>query len=75
MNDDVTHPAHLRPLNLGVLFGEAGRHAVELAHGLADDFNGANNRVLDLKVLAERLYVRKWLHVAGDSPDGLGNVS
>jgi hypothetical protein len=51
MDRYVAHAAHLRPRKLGMLVDEVWGGAVDLVHGLADDLDIADNRVLDLPVL------------------------
>ena len=53
MDRDVAHCAHQRPRKLGMLFDEIRRGAVDLVHGLADDLDIADNRILSLRVLSK----------------------
>ena len=61
MNRYVAHAAHLRPWDLGMLFDEFRRGAVDLVYGLANDLDVADNRVLNLRVLLKRCEVRNGL--------------
>lgn len=56
VNDNITHGPHLCPRKLGILLEVVGRHAVDVTHGLTNDFDVTHNRVLDLRVFPEASY-------------------
>jgi hypothetical protein len=51
MDRYVAHAAHLRPGNFRVLFDEGRRRAVNLVHGFANNFDLADNSVLNLRIV------------------------
>jgi hypothetical protein len=61
-------------LELGMLFEEVRRAAVDLVHGFADDLDISDNRILSLWVLLKRRQVRDGLKIAYRSLNRLGNV-
>ena len=58
MDRYIAHSTHLLPGNLGMLSDEFRCGAVDLVHGLADDFYVANHGILNLLVLLESFEVR-----------------
>ena len=57
-----------------MLFDEIRRGAIDPVHGLADDFDIADNRILNLQVLFKRFEVRDGLKIACRPLNRFGNV-
>ena len=57
-----------------MLRDELRGHAVDAVHGLADDLDIADNRILHLRVLLERGAVGQRLNIGARAPNGFGNV-
>jgi hypothetical protein len=57
-----------------MLFDEVRCGAVDLVHGLADDLDIADNRILDLRVLSKGREIRNGLKIACRPLTRFGNV-